>query len=43
LITQPANVNKLKNIVLHQGLCLSNLANTRSKNQWSFNRNIIKD
>jgi len=37
------NVNKLKKFVLHSDICLSNLAITRFKNQWSFNRNNIKD
>jgi hypothetical protein len=39
----PSNVNKLKNLLLHQEVCLFNLANTRLKYQWPFNLIKIRE
>ena len=38
-----SNVNKLKNILLHQEVCLFNLAITRLKDQWPFNLIKIRE
>jgi len=38
-----ANVNKLKNFVLHREQRLLNLASTRFKNQWPYNLIRIRE